>query len=50
VAMIESNSPTKHPSAPLLLQVAANKQASDANQGQLDESKEPASGSRSPSR
>ena len=50
VAMVESNSPTRHPSAPLLLQVAANKQAASANSGKPDESKGPAIGSHSPVR
>jgi hypothetical protein len=34
VATVESNSPTRHPSGPLLIQVAADKQAASANQGQ----------------
>jgi hypothetical protein len=33
VATVESNSPTRHPSGPLLLQVAADKQAASANEG-----------------
>jgi hypothetical protein len=48
VAMVESNSPTRHPSAPLLLQVAADKQAASANPGQMDESKGPVIRSDSP--
>jgi hypothetical protein len=34
VAQVESNSPTMHPSAPLLLKVAANKEAASTSQGQ----------------
>jgi hypothetical protein len=45
VATVESNSPTRHPSAPLLLQVEADKQAGSANPGQPDVSKGPAIGS-----
>jgi hypothetical protein len=40
VATVESNSPTMHPSEPLLLKVAANKQTASANQGQADEAKQ----------
>jgi hypothetical protein len=40
VAMVESNSPTMHPSEPLLLKVAVNKQTASANQGQTDEAKQ----------
>jgi hypothetical protein len=50
VATVESNSPTMHPSAPLLLQVAARNQAAKASPGSTDETREPASGSRSPGR
>jgi hypothetical protein len=42
VAMVESNSPTRHPSGPLLLQVAADKQAVSANPDRPHESKVPA--------
>jgi hypothetical protein len=46
VAMVESNSPTRHPSAPLLLQVEADKQAASVQAasptpGQPDQSKGP---------
>jgi hypothetical protein len=34
VATVESNSPTMHPSAPVLLEVAPRKQAASANTGQ----------------
>jgi hypothetical protein len=40
VAMVESNSPTMHPSEPLLLKVAVNKQTASANQGQANEAKQ----------
>jgi hypothetical protein len=45
VATVESNSPTRHPSAPLILQVEANKQAASTNVAQPDERKSPAIGS-----
>ena len=48
VAMVESNSPTRHPSGPLLLQVAAGKQAASASPVKPDESKGPAIGGHSP--
>jgi len=47
VAMVESNSPTMHPSEPLLLKVAANKQKASANQGQANDAKQPAISNRS---
>jgi hypothetical protein len=50
VGMVESNSPTRHPSAPLLLQVAADKQAVNASRSKPDESKGLAIGSHSPVR
>jgi hypothetical protein len=50
VAEVESNSPTRHPSAPLLLQVAADKQAASASPAKPDESNGPAIGSHSPLR
>jgi hypothetical protein len=37
VAMVESNSPTMHPSEPLLLKVAENKQTASAHLGQADD-------------
>ncbi len=40
VAMVESNSPTMHPSDPLLLKVAVNKQTASANQGNGDDAKQ----------
>ena len=37
VAMVESNSPTRHPSAPLMLEVAAKNQTASGSHGKLDE-------------
>jgi len=48
VATVESNSPTRHPSTPMLLQVEAKKQAANVNTGQQDESRKPAIGSPTP--
>jgi len=48
VAMVESNSPTRHPSGPLLVQVVADKQAATANPDRPDESKGPAIAGHSP--
>jgi len=39
VALVESNSPTTHPSEPLLLKVEANKQTASASQGQAADTK-----------
>ena len=50
VAEVESNSPTRHPSGPLLLQVAADKRAASAKPDQPAESKGPAIGDHSPVR
>jgi len=50
VGMVESNSPTMHPSAPLILTVGANSEATTANQGQADESKQAAAGRPAPNR
>jgi hypothetical protein len=47
VAEVESNSPTRHPSGPLLLQVAADKQAASANS---DKNMGPAIGGNAPVR
>ncbi len=41
VGQVESNSPTMHPSAPLLLKVAANKQTASASQGSCEASRSP---------
>jgi len=48
VAMVESNSPTMHPSEPLLLKVAPSRQAASADQGQADQARQPAIAGRSP--
>jgi hypothetical protein len=48
VATVESNSPTRHPSGPLLVQVVADKQAATANPDRPDESKGPAIAGHSP--
>jgi hypothetical protein len=49
VAMVESNSPTRHPSGPLLLRVA-DKQTATANSVEPDKSKGPAIGDHPPVR
>jgi hypothetical protein len=48
VGMVESNSPTLHPSAPLLLNVAAKNQTASAKSSQTAASEQPSTGQRSP--
>ncbi len=50
VGMVESNSPTLHPSAALLLSVAANKQTATATSGVTSNSDQPSTGQHPPNR
>lgn len=50
VGQVESNSPTMHPSAPLLLNVSANSQTAKASMDSKGNSKQPATNGRSPDR
>jgi hypothetical protein len=50
VGQVESNSPTMHPSAPLLLNVSANSQTANASMALKDNSKQPTTNGRSPDR